>query len=104
LIAGAAYKDRSFYCIDLQREHSFIRWDADMAAMTKNPYRYYDGLKALFKKEGRKQAYFFSASSPQVLQSVDARLFAAFRVEIVSKTSGAIEKWSDLYLYRISSL
>lgn len=104
LIAGSAYLDRPFYCIDLQQQKSFIMWDAGMAAMTKKPSRYYDGFTAFFSKHSVKEVYFFSASSPEILRSIDARLFSSFRVLEVAKIEGAIEKWSNLYLYRIRTL
>ncbi len=104
LIAGAAYLDRPFYCVDLQQEASFIRWGGDMAAMTRKVNRYYDGIKNLFEKEQLKEVYLYSASAPEVLRQTDAKLFAAYRVQLVGKRTGAIEKWSNLYLYRIRIL
>lgn len=104
LIAGSAYLDQPFYCVDLQQEESFIQWGSNMAVMTRKATRYYDGVKALFEKERLNEIYLYSASAPEILRQTDAKLFAAYKVQLVSKREGAIEKWSNLYLYRISVL
>jgi hypothetical protein len=104
LIAGSAYLDRPFYCADLQQEESFIRWGNNMATMTRKTARYYEGVKALFEKQHLKEVYLYAASAPEILRQTDAKLFAAYDVRLISKREGAIEKWSNLYLYRIRAL
>lgn len=104
LIAAAAYRDKPFYCLDLQQEATFITWDGHMAAMTTKPRRYCEGLQTLAEKEGLKRVYFLSASTPDQLSQVDDRLFSDYRVTLLSRTQGAIEPWSDLYLYEITGL
>ena len=46
--AYVAYTDKPGYCIDLQKEVSFVMWDSDLAALPDNPARYSSGIKKLF--------------------------------------------------------
>ncbi len=102
LIAGVAYTDRPYYCLDLEQEESFIMWGPRMVAMNQKPARYDEGVRHLFQKEGLEELYFFSASPPDIVRSADAKVFHTFKVQEVARIEGAIEKWSNLYLYRIS--
>jgi hypothetical protein len=104
LIGAYAYTDKAYYCVDLEKEHTFILWGANMVSMRENPYRYYKGVHNLFQQQGLKELYLFSTSSPQVLYQIDKKLFSDYHVEVVEKMEGAIEKWSNLYLYRISEI
>jgi hypothetical protein len=100
--AYAAFMDRPIYCIDLQKERSFVMWNSDMAAVLKDPYRYCNGLSHLFQKEGIHEVYMISMSRAELLTDVDAKLLSEFRVELIDKREGAIEKGSNLYLYKIA--
>lgn len=102
LIAGVAYTDKPYYCLDLEQEESFIMWGPAMVAMNKKPARYEEGVRHLFQKEGLKELYFFSTSPPDIVRRTDARVFTTFKVQEVAEIEGAIEKWSNLYLYKIS--
>lgn len=98
----SAYVDKPVYCIDLQKEASFILWASDFAVMEKRPYRYCSGLQTLMQ-QGIKQVYMISIGSPQILSQTDAQLFKSFHVALIDKREGAIEKGSNLYLYKISA-
>jgi hypothetical protein len=104
LIAVSAYTDKPVYCIDMERAASFNQWQMSMTTMRLYPYRYCKGLYNLFKKEGIHSVYFISPDNPQRLSTVDTKLFSSFKVQLIDKREGAIEKDSDLYLYRISDL
>jgi hypothetical protein len=103
LIGANAYMDKAYYCVDLEKEYTFIQWGTDMVNMRKKPYRYYTGVHNLFlKQQGLQALYLISNSSPEVLLNIDKKLFAEYNVAIIGQQNDAIEKWSNLYLYRIS--
>lgn len=102
LSALVAYTDKPYYCVDLQKEASFILWGNDMMAMSKNPNRYYNGVNSFIQQRGLKEVYMISTSDSSVLYKVDPKLFTTYNVEVIQRCEGAIEKWSNLYLYRIS--
>lgn len=101
--AYAAFMNKPIYCIDLQKEKSFVVWNRDMVALLKNPYRYSSGLAALFAREGTHDVYMISMSKPQLLASIDPDLFSTYHVALFDKREGAIEKGSNLYLYKITA-
>lgn len=102
LIAANAYTDKPWYCIDLEKEHTFIVWGADMVSMREKLHRYYTGVHTIFQQENVHVIYLVSNSSPQALMGIDKKLFAGYHVAVVEQQANAIEKWSNLYLYRIS--
>jgi len=102
LNAVATFIDKPFHCIDLQKEKYFILWDGDIADMQNTPDRFYSGVKNLFQKEGLQKVYLISLASPGNLYKMDPRLPESFKVTLVDKKVGAIEKGSNLYLYEIS--
>ena len=75
----------------------------EFTAMAHNSGPFTDGLKNLFKKEGLSQVYMISTKSPENITELDDQLFKSFKVQLMDKREGAIEKGSNLYLYRISS-
>jgi len=58
-------------------------------------------VRVLFQKEGIKETYLVSTAAPQSLCQADSLFAKSFRVALVDKREGAIEKWSNLYLYSI---
>jgi hypothetical protein len=96
-----AFTDQPAYCIDMQRNMSFVMWASDLAAMQKKPHRYSDGLQQLFARERRKAVYMISHAPPAVLEQTDGQLAVSYHVSLVDSRVGAIDKGSDLYLYRI---
>jgi len=101
LNAVSAFAGRPLYCVDLQKQASFILWGSDMAAMQKRPYRYRDGVRYLFQQENIKSVYLVSTGSLPNINRLDSLFLSSFHVELVDKREGAIEKGSNLYLYHI---
>jgi hypothetical protein len=99
----SAFADRSFYCVDLQKEISFVKWNSDLGMMQNKQYRYFEGVKNLFQKKAISSVYMISTGSPLVLSRVDPQLFKLYQVKLIDKRDGAIEKGGNLYLYRINS-
>jgi len=100
----SAFADKSFYCIDMQKEMSYLLWNTELANVLKRPNRYYIGINTLFQKEGIRKLYLVSTRSPENLFKTDSKLATFFQVILIDKREGAIEKGSNLYLYEISSL
>lgn len=100
----SAYTGKAFYCVDLQRELSFLQWKAEYNAIWSTHEYYYNGMKALFEKENLKEVYFISVRTPEQLDQLDKKLLPSFRLDLVDKRDKAIEKWGNLYLYRVTQL
>jgi hypothetical protein len=99
----SAFANRSIYCVDMQKEISFVLWGTDLGAMLKKPYRYTEGVQNYFQQNGVSQLYMISCGSPAVIGKVDPQLDKEFKTELVDRVEGAIEKGGNLYLYKISS-
>jgi hypothetical protein len=97
----SAYGTRGFYCVDLQRELSFLQWKAEYKVMLSAPDFYYTGMMDLFKREQAKEVYFITTRSAQDLSQVDKKLQGTFQLHLVDKREHAIERSSNLYLYRV---
>jgi len=100
--AYAAFMNKPIYCVDLRKEKSYIMWDSEMTAMLKNPYRYSSGLRYLFQNTGINDVYMISMHDPGELSELDAQLVPSFQVDVIDKKEEAIERGSNLYLYKIS--
>lgn len=100
--AVVAFTDHPAYCVDMQREMSFVLWGPDITALQKTSNRYCTGLQQFFKKEGVQSVYMITQATLPMLQKTDPLLAANYYVVLLDKREGAIEKGSNLYLYRIS--
>jgi hypothetical protein len=102
LNAIAAFADKPFYCVDLQKEISFILWNNDLKNILRKQDRYTQGINDLFDSGAVNDVYMISTISPTTLSIVDPKLQEKYRVELMDKIEGAIEPGGNLYLYRIS--
>lgn len=96
-----AFTDRPLYCLGLDRPVSFLLWDGEFAAQTRRTYS--DGLRRLFLREGLARVYLVSSQSEGTIFDIDPAARASFQFERVDLREGAIERWSNLYLYRVTS-
>jgi hypothetical protein len=96
-----AYTDHPAWCVDMQRELSYILWGSDIAAMQKKQHRYTDGLASVFARPGVQQVYMVSHAPVEAMANVDNQLTSEYRFTLVDSRTGAIDKGSDLYLFRI---
>lgn len=97
----SAYADESLYCIDIKREGSFISWGPDLAAINTDPDRYYNGIHTFFEKEKVNKVYMVSTVWPEKLMEVAPKLWRQYKVALLDKREGAIDKGGNLYLYLI---
>lgn len=99
----AAYADGPFYCIELNRECAYILWNRDMADAMKAATPYTNGLDSFFANNRQyKEVYMLSANSPEKLKQQDKMLGMHYQLQLVRAFTGAVERYSNVYLYRIS--
>lgn len=97
-----AYLDKPAYCVDMDMSISFVTWGPDMAAMQGNSHRYTVGLRRYFDREKVKDTYMVTLGSPRQMDKVDSAFSSSFRIQLIDSLTGAIEKGSDLYLYKVT--
>ena len=97
----SAFLDRSFYCVDLQKQASYLLWNKDLTAKIRAPNPYSTGIQKYFQQENVQEVYMMSIISPENLFAKDPQLFTVYKVDLVDEKVGAIEKSSNLYLYRV---
>jgi hypothetical protein len=96
-----AFTDRPLYCLGLDRPVAFLLWDVEFETQTRRTYS--DGLRRLFSREGLTRVYLVSSQSERTIFEIDPAAGGIFNFERVDLREGAIERWSNLYLYRVTS-
>jgi len=96
----SAFSDTTFYCIGLDSMPAFLQWKKEFN--TRDPGVYLNSIKKLFEKEGLKKIYLVSTYPPSIIFELDPQLEKFFQLKMIDKREGAIDKWSNLYLYEIS--
>jgi hypothetical protein len=99
----SAFTDRSYYCVDLEKEVSYLLWNSEMTSMLEKNDRYSNGLLTFLKKESLNKVYMMSVHPLEKLSQLDKQLSILFRIELIDRKEGAIEKGGNLYLYEINS-
>jgi len=100
----SAFTDKSYYCVDLQKEISYLLWNSELDSMLKKTNRYSNGISAFFKTESLKKVYMISIHPLEKLNQVDKQLSGLFHLMHIDKRDDAIEKGGNLYLYEITTL
>lgn len=98
----SAFADTALYCIGPDRPVSFVQWNHEFKLDSTGSY--VKSIKKLFQKEGINKVYLVSIYPPQIISRLDPQLENSFRLLLIDKIEGSIEKWSNLYLYEIRSL
>jgi glycosyltransferase involved in cell wall biosynthesis len=99
-----ARTDRPAYCVDMEKDLSYILWASDIALMQRRPYRYTDGLNHLFAQGKFPAIYMITHAPLSALEQADTKLASSYRLSVVDSRVGAIDRGSDLYLYRIEPI
>jgi hypothetical protein len=99
----SAFTDQAYYCVDLEKEVSYLLWNSEMTSMLKKNDRYSNGLLTFLKKELLKKVYMISIYPIERLYQLDKQLPVLLSIDLIDKKEGAIEKGGDLYLYEINS-
>ena len=98
----SAYLDTSAYCIDLQKEKSYLLWNEEIKGMLQSRNRYNEGMNALFERENLENIYLVTIHSFQNIKKIDSLLLTNYKITLVNEYTGAIEKGSNLFLYEVS--
>jgi hypothetical protein len=98
----STFTDKPYYCVDLQREVSFLLWNNELATALKRTDRYSSGIISFMNKESIKKVYMISIQRLAKLPQLDNKLPELFNVKLIDKREEAMEKGSNLYLYEIS--
>src|SRR5688572_8773531 len=85
----SAYMDTPAYCIELQKEKSFLLWNEEIKAMLQSRHRYYEGVNALFERENLKNIYMITIHSLQNIIKIDSLLPTNYKINLVNEYTGA---------------
>ena len=99
----SAFSDKSFYCIELQKETSYLLWNSELYSALTRPNRSSSGLINFLNNKSITKVYMISIQSPQNLHKGDTSLSNLFNIMLIDKKEGAIEKGGNVYLYEITS-
>ncbi|MES1249732.1 MAG: hypothetical protein ABUL46_03565 [Chitinophaga rupis] len=102
--AVVAFTDKPVYCIDVQKELSFVKWNQELTVVQANPHRLTAGIRHLFLTEKIQTVYFISQNPPATLHKIDPDLSSGLQWTLIDKREGALEGGSNLYLYRVAGL
>ena len=96
----SAWLDTPYYCIELQKNISFLKWNSAMKAAIH--YDYAKGLTDLLNRNGGKPFYFFSSRPYNVLlphQSSGNHI----RLTLAAASSEAVENSGQVYLFLVEA-
>ena len=99
-----ARTDHPAYCVDMEKDMSFVLWASDIAALQKKQDRYTEGLNRLFAQGDRKDVYLITHAPLETVLQTGKQLASSYRLSLVDSRVGAIDKGSDLYLFRIEPI
>jgi hypothetical protein len=91
------YVDKPVYCIDLQKQADMVLFDNHLKQVLRLKNRYTEGMKFI----NADKIYMISTHPPESISAIDPQLGRIFEVKLIDKIEGAIEKFSNLYLYEI---
>lgn len=98
----SAFSDSTFYCIGLDSLPVFLQWKKENNS--RGPGAYFNSVKKLFERENLKRIYLISTYPTHIIFELDPQLEKFYKLTIIEKREGAIDKWGNLYLYEISSI
>jgi hypothetical protein len=96
----SAFTNKKLYTLGINKEVSFLLWNEEMKVSAKSSY--INSLNKLFDAENIMMIYLISGYPLEWINELDPLFTEKFNVELVDKAEGSIEKWSDIYLYKIS--
>lgn len=98
----AAYADKPFYCLELNKRISFLLWDKQMSLVSGAPHVFTRSFHRLFQEMPVNHVWLLSSYSPEALHQKDDSLCQQYNLILKRSIEGAIETQSDLYLYNVS--
>lgn len=97
----SAYLDRPLYCLGFNQERSFLLWDTELTEVARQPDIYTQGMSRYFQAHGGKEVYLITNMPRQEIVKRDSLFFTTFRAQLFAGQYDAIERYSNIYLYRI---
>jgi hypothetical protein len=94
--------DRGHFCLAANRVISCIPLAPRALYLVHCPDRYTNGTLYYLDSTRTNEVYLMSTRSPRKIPNEDRFFFDSLSVVPVDSATGAIEKFSDLYLYRVS--
>ena len=97
----SAFTAKPYYCVGLNEEVSFIKWDEAFAKATSVPHIYTDGFDLLFAKTHAGYLMLLSSNAPDFIAWRDTLVNSRYKIELKESFTGAIEKGSNVYVYQV---
>lgn len=98
----SAFLDRPVYCFGFNKEKSFLLWDQEMLSVSEKKNMYTEGAVVYFKKSNKPYVYFIANTPKHDIIGRDSLFFKTFNAELLTGQYNALEKYSNIYLYRLS--
>ena len=95
--ALSAYTDKKYYTVGLDKEVDFLLWNEDLKVNLNQPYSTSFG-KILGSTDS---VYLISLYSESQIRQTDTLVMKAYDLTPIISYTGSIEKWSNLYVYRV---
>jgi hypothetical protein len=92
---------KSFYCIGFQNERSYIIWNTEMKEIMKNKTLYTRDLSAYFSGHRNDSIYLCSIHTADQIFAKDTVIAKQYQLILQEEHLGSIEKYSNVYLYRV---
>ncbi len=99
----SAATNKSYYCVESQGLKSYLLLDDSMFYFLRDPQRYTKGIAGFMKRHKTDKVSLFSIYNQNQLINIDTMLPVAYNLELTNKREGAIEKFSNLYIYSITA-
>lgn len=99
----AAFMDKPFYCLEVGQELRYILWDKKLAAAMDSREPYTAGTSRIMHDKRLGKFYLVSSNSPDELNRKDTAFANRYNVVLFDKREGAIERWSNVYLYEVGT-
>ena len=98
----SAAMDKPFYCLGFNQEKLFLLWDMEMKAVSEQKNSYSQGAQIYFQTHATEAVYFITNTSNNDLIQRDSLFFTYFKVELMNGQTDAIERYSNINLYKVS--
>lgn len=97
-----AFLDEPVFCLGYNKEKSFLLWDQELKQGMQEDSLYTKGTAEAMHVNQKEVLYLMTNKNEEELNQSDLQFLKTYRVDLIQNYSEAIEKYSNLYLYRIS--
>ena len=99
---AVAFLDEPVYCVGFNTQKSFLLWDKALKQLMQEDSLYTKGTAAAMLLNHKTVLYLMTNKNAEELNESDVHFLLSYQVDLIRNYSEAIEKHSNLYLYRIS--